>query len=38
MPLSAALAVFVLTASMFLLAFAVFAGRDTVRARLPWTS
>ena len=33
MPLSAALAVFVLTASMFLLAFAVFAGRDTVRAR-----
>lgn len=33
MPLSAALAVFVLTASMFLLAFAVFSGRDTVRAR-----
>ncbi|MCT1864217.1 secretion system protein [Dietzia sp. HMSC21D01] len=33
MSLSAALAVFVLTASMFLLAFAVFAGRDTVRAR-----
>ena len=33
MPMSAALAVFVLTASMFLLAFAVFAGRDTVRAR-----
>ena len=33
MPMSAALAVFVLPASMFLLAFAVFAGRDTVRAR-----
>ncbi|MBB1021333.1 type II secretion system F family protein [Dietzia sp. E1] len=33
MPLSAALAVFVLTASVFLLAFAVFSGRDTVRAR-----
>ena len=33
MPLSAALALFVLTASMFLLAFAVFSGRDTVRAR-----
>lgn len=33
MPLSAALAVFVLNASMFLLAFAVFSGRDTVRAR-----
>ena len=33
MSLSAALAVFVLTASMFLLAFAVFSGRDTVRAR-----
>ena len=33
MPMSAALAVFVLTASMFLLAFAVFSGRDTVRAR-----
>ncbi|OAH63537.1 secretion system protein [Dietzia cinnamea] len=33
MSLSAALAVFVLTASVFLLAFAVFSGRDTVRAR-----
>ncbi|MBS7549567.1 type II secretion system F family protein [Dietzia massiliensis] len=33
MPLSAALAVFVLTSSVFLLAFAVFSGRDTVRAR-----
>lgn len=31
--LPAAVAVFVLTASMFILAFAVFAGRDTVRAR-----
>lgn len=31
--LPAAVAVFVLTASMFMLAFAVFAGRDTVRAR-----
>src|SRR5699024_2411604 len=31
--LPAAVAVFVLTASMFMLAFTVFAGRDTVRAR-----
>lgn len=31
--LPAAVAVFVLTAFMFILAFAVFAGRDTVRAR-----
>ena len=31
--LPAAMAVIVLTASMFMLAFAVFAGRDTVRAR-----
>lgn len=31
--LPAAVAVFVLTASMFILAFVVFAGRDTVRAR-----
>lgn len=31
--LPAAVAVFVLTSSMFILAFAVFAGRDTVRAR-----